>query len=121
MSEWSFITPFLLPFLSPVIESDQTRQKDRQKAHLTLIVVRRLTLQNNLKDEEESAEHDFSQRNSGLTVYVQMFRRAGKAVFLGVVLSTALQFTGINAVMYYGPSIFAAAGFKTGALTATVC
>lgn len=74
---------------------------------------------NNLKDEEESAEHDFSQRNSGLTVYVQMFRRAGKAVFLGVVLSTALQFTGINAVMYYGPSIFAAAGFKTGALTAT--
>eukprot|EP01096_Ripella_sp_DP13-Kostka_P014852 TRINITY_DN6801_c1_g1_i2.p1 TRINITY_DN6801_c1_g1~~TRINITY_DN6801_c1_g1_i2.p1 ORF type:complete len:465 (+),score=214.90 TRINITY_DN6801_c1_g1_i2:31-1395(+) len=73
---------------------------------------------NNTKTDEET-EEDYNQRNSGLTVYVQMFRRAQKGVFLGVVLSTALQFTGINAIMYYGPSVFAAAGLSTGALTAT--
>jgi SP family galactose:H+ symporter-like MFS transporter len=59
-------------------------------------------------------EKDLAEPQGGFALFVgnRCYRRA---VFLGVVLQTIQQLTGINVVMYYAPKIFQVAGFETTA------
>jgi hypothetical protein len=59
------------------------------------------------------ARKDEEQEGGLLGVYGRMFTQARRAVMLGFVLATSLQLTGINAIMYYGPTIFQNAGFDS--------
>jgi SP family galactose:H+ symporter-like MFS transporter len=64
-----------------------------------------------VKDEMTEIAEQLKRPQRGWTMFLRNanFRRS---VGLGVVLQTMQQFTGMNVVMYYAPSIFAVVGFK---------
>ncbi|MEE8658634.1 Arabinose-proton symporter [Acetobacteraceae bacterium EV16G] len=70
-----------------------------------------------VEDIKEQLEIKKSQRGFGMFLQDGNFRRA---VFLGIVLQLVQQLTGINAVMYFAPTIFESSGFgQDGALWST--
>jgi sugar porter (SP) family MFS transporter len=83
-------------------------------------VIERLNPGENI--EPELAEIIESVRKAGDGIRVKLFRKPyTRIVIIGMVLGMFSQFTGINVIMYYAPSIFQEAGFSSdSALMQTV-
>ncbi len=72
--------------------------------------------------EPEMKEISESVQKTGNGIRVKLFRKPyTRIVIIGMILGMFSQFTGINVIMYYAPSIFQAAGFSSdSALMQTV-
>jgi SP family galactose:H+ symporter-like MFS transporter len=73
------------------------------------IILRQIRYQQSIDNELNDIKNSFSLQNSH---WRQLFSKKIRPVlFIGIALGIFQQFFGINTVMYYGPTIFQAAGF----------
>jgi len=98
---------FILLFLVP--ESPRWLVKQGRSA-LALLILGRIAGKADADRQMLEIQETLSQESEGGG---QFFRPGmGRALGIAVFLCCAAQFSGINAIIYYGPDIFEAAGFK---------
>lgn len=81
-------------------------------AEARLVLTRLRSTERQVAEELEEIRNSLTVPQNGWELFREnrFFRRA---LFLGIVLQTIQQLTGINVVMYYAPKIFEIAGFDT--------
>lgn len=62
--------------------------------------------------EDSMEKYSNKDKPSGIKMYIQLFQSCKKQVVIGFFLALTLQLTGINAVLYYAPTIFSNAGLS---------
>jgi SP family arabinose:H+ symporter-like MFS transporter len=100
-----FVTLFIVPETPRWLLS---KDKEKQATKILLKLVNPDTAKKEIDDLKEVLAEEIQPWKQILQPGMRL------AMFIGISLAMLSQFTGINAIIYYGPKIFESAGFTTG-------